>query len=117
MHRQNEAFLELLLIELDDLEADMRLVETEYREKHAREKISEYIFQENLALTQRELFGVDGFRRDVRTFVAGSFANLADLVAGLQEKLETRVRDNGLPRAMILMINRKLDKVRRYVES
>jgi len=117
MHHLKEAYLRLLLIELDDLEADIEMVDAEYRTRHDQDKISNYIFQENIALAQRELFGVDGFRQDVAAVDPAAFASLDELVALLRAKLETRVRDNGLPGATVLMIERKLDKVRRYVES
>ncbi len=108
-------FIEILKIELLDLEQDIKQIIDEYTDKHDHEVISNYVFQENLALGQRELFGIDGFTQDVHGFNLEAVDSVESLVSALKELLSRRVTSNGLPKAIELLVNRKIDKVVQYI--
>jgi hypothetical protein len=50
------AFIAILEVELQDLEHDIQLLMADSEERHNHEEISNYVYMENLALLQKELF-------------------------------------------------------------
>lgn len=116
MIKQKQAFVKILLIELDDLDQDIELLIKEYELKHDKAEISEYVFHENLALMQREFFGVKGFRHTLRNIDPAAFATLEDLHQAVDKLLQEAIREKGLPNSILLLVRRKMDKVLRYIE-
>lgn len=115
MHDLKQKFVQILIVELADLEQDIIQIMEEYTSKHDHDVITNYVFQENLALSQRELFGIDGFAQDVKSISINNFTSVEDLLAELKKTLAERVSSNGLPKAIEILVNRKLDKVYHYI--
>ena len=117
MHNQQEAFLKILLLELYDLESDLKALQEEYRDKHDHEIITNYVFYENIALLQRELFGIDSFVEDIKKLAPVNYATLDEMVATITELLEDRVREKCLVPAVLHLVSRKVKKAAQYVVS
>jgi len=115
MIKQKAAFLKILSIELDDLEQDIELLIREYQQKHDKEEISNYVFHENLALMQRELFGLKGFREQVLSIRPEEDETLEELHMRLEKQMEERVHEKGLPNSILLLVQRKIRKVLDYL--
>jgi hypothetical protein len=117
MINKKNALLTILEIELNDLSEDITLLVEQYRERHRKDEIADYVFLENLAIMQNELFGVTGFAQDVAEIDVDDFEGLDAMIDYLKTELEQRVKERGIARAVIYLISRKIDKVRGYVEG
>ncbi len=117
MIHKKHAFIKILETELDDLSEDINLLTSSYRERHDRNEISDYVFLENLATMQNELFGVAGFAQDVDEIDPEEFESLDDMISYLRTELEQRVKERGVAPSVIYLVGRKMDKVRGYVEG
>ncbi len=116
MLKKKEAFLRILCIELEDLEEDINLLIKECEEKHCKEEISNYVFLENLVVFKNELFGVESFLKDVKDTRLHQFETVDDLLNGLLSKLKERVLEKGIAQSVINLIERKMNKVKVYIE-
>jgi len=117
VYNKKETFLKILLIELSDLEADLKALEVEYRDKHDHDIISNYVFYENLALLQRELFGIDSFVADVQQITPEEYATLDEMIAAVTALLEQRVREKCLVPAILHLVSRKIKKAAQYAAT
>ena len=115
MHNKTVAFLEILKVELQDLDEDIKILIEEYKEKHSRDEISNYVFLENLAVLKNELFGVEGFYKHVENINPSDYKTLADLINNLMEVLKVRIHEKGLAHSLINMVERKINKILKYV--
>lgn len=112
-----KGFLKLLEMELEDLDADIKILISEYEEKHTRQVISNYVFRENIAVMQNELFGVEGFLQEVRQIDRSDWENLEDLVKELKAGIRARVKQRGIVPAVVDLIDRKITKASAYVSA
>lgn len=117
MQKKKEMFLEILILELDDLNEDIKVLIKECEEKYFHEEISNYVFMENLAVLNNELFGVTGFKQDVKDVNPGDFEELDDLKDFLMDKLEKRINEKGIAYSINILVERKMNKVINYVKS
>lgn len=117
MVQQKTAFLRILKVEMDDLEQDIELLIREYTEKHDKDEMTNYVFNENLALLQRELFGLQGFREEIAAMDPGEEKSLEELREHLDQRLKKRVEEKGLPNSILLLMERKISKVMNYIAS
>lgn len=117
MLKKREAFLKILCIELEDLDDDIQVLITECEKKYCNEEISNYVFLENLALLRNELFGVESFIDDVKSTTPTDFETIDNLIQGLMEKLESRIQEKGIAHSIVSFIDRKMNKVKRYIDK
>jgi len=117
MIKKIENFIKILIVELDDLHEDIKVLIKECNEKHLKEKITEYVFLENLAVLKNELFGVEGFIEDVRSLNIEKFADIKALSDYLMNLLHERVHEKGLAPSILNLVDRKIQKVTKYVDT
>lgn len=108
-------YLKILRIELADLEEDLELLIDECDLARKDKKITEHVWQGNRTLYENEKLGVREFRKLLQSIRPNRFDSLDELIATLKMKFLDVVRDHGLAEAIIVCVNRKLDKVARYV--
>lgn len=116
MKQEKKAFLEILKLELEDLDEDIKVLIQEYTEKHDREEITNYVFKRNIALMQSEIFGVEGFLEDIRNMDPVTYDTLDHLMETVISKLHERVKTKGLPQSLIYLVERKVRKVAGYIQ-
>jgi len=64
-----------------------------------------------------EIFGVDGLYEQVKQFSSDSFRDIDDIVAAVDEKLEILCKKKGHVRSICVLVKRKIEKIRRYIEG
>ena len=116
LHKKN-VFLKILCIEFEDLEEDINMLIEEYTDKHRNEEISHYVFLENLAVLKNELFGVESFYEYIKFIEPRDYGSLHDLMSMILSKLKIRVKQNGIVPSVVIIIERKMKKVAKYVEQ
>jgi hypothetical protein len=115
MRREKEAFRRILLVELEDLESDIELLLERYREQHDAEVISNYVFYENTAVVNNELFGLEGYTQEIEGLDLEAFDDADEIRDYLEERIRQRCRHKGIAMNLCDLVARKLDKVRGYV--
>jgi len=110
-------FLKILKAELEDLLEDIGVVERKAAERLAKEEITDYVYKENDGLLRLESEAV----RDLIGIIDGIdlslYKNIDTLTLDLDQRVRELVRDHEDPEAVYRFFLRKLNKVRRYVES
>lgn len=104
-------FIAILKVEIDDLAADINLLIQECQQKKDQKQITDYVYMENMALFRHELTAVDSFRRIIEHTDPTRFSTLEDLIAYLKDAF----REGGYVRAINICVERKMQKVSRYV--
>ena len=117
MQKESQSFLTILLIELDDLEQDIQLLIKHYKEEHDEHKLSNYVFFHNVALMHEELFGIESFREEISHIDVSEYASLQDMIDDLNSRIKQRVEKHGIPNSFIFAMNRKIEKVMRYIKQ
>lgn len=108
-------FIGILRVELRDLQEDIEdLIEQTTKERE-RGNLTNYVFIQNLALFKNELLGVNAFGRILDELDVEPFGTLDELVDHLKSSFRARVKAAGLAEAINVYVERKVDKVRRYV--
>jgi len=117
MRHLKENYLAILRLELKDLHEDIEaLIEHLTREKE-RGHLTNYVFMENLALFRNELLGVDAFGKILDQLDPEAFATLDEMVDHLRISFRAKVKSSGLAEAINIYVERKLVKVRNYIDA
>ncbi len=112
---KKEKFIKILIVELEDLDKDIKMLIDECTNKHSHDQISEYVYLENLAVLQNELFGVEGFIDDVKSINLDKFESVEELMNSLTNQLKDRIHEKGLVHSIMLLVERKIKKVYIFV--
>lgn len=115
MIHAKEAFVKIVLIELEDLEEDIHLLQQRYTQEHQLHHISDYVFMENVALLHNELYGVEGFYNEVRALELKEYEDLDAVMHKLTAQMHLRCHEQGIAPFVCSLVERKLQKVRAYV--
>ena len=115
MRQQRKHYLQILRIELEDLKEDLELLIEECKQSRESERITDHVFLANLTLFKNELLGVDEFFKILDETDHSQFDNLDTLTDHLRKCFREKIETYGLAEAVNICIERKLDKVARYV--
>ncbi len=114
MDNRAQKYLEILKIELEDLIRDREFGEEVLVQRLKEHEITEYVFLENIGLLKKEVLGIEKLKKVVAE--AGSeHKTIGELKIILEEYFAREVKAAGLPNVVSLLVNRKLDKITRYM--
>lgn len=117
MATTSEKYLAVLRLELADVQHDIEaLIEGITKERESGE-LTNYVFLENLALFRNELLAVNAFDRILDKVDPVAHAELHELVDYVRTSFRAQVEAGGFAEAIIGYVERKLDKVERYVDT
>ena len=114
MESKIRKFLEILKIEFEDLISDLEFSETVLAKRLAEHEITEYVFLENIGLLKREMLGIGGVKRLLNDSAA-DLHSVEDIREVVENYFHDEIKAAGLPNVVFLLVNRKLDKVARYM--
>jgi predicted mannosyl-3-phosphoglycerate phosphatase (HAD superfamily) len=110
-------FLKLLHAELEDLAEDIELIDQLGLKRFQENKISSYVYKENDALLRRELDSIANLSKIVDAIDATLYKNVDELEAELLKRLREQVARFEEPEAIVVFLQRKLDKIHAYLTS
>ncbi|HDQ44923.1 MAG TPA: hypothetical protein ENN17_05405 [bacterium] len=110
-----KVYLKILRIELGDLEEDLALLIRQCDEARHAHRATERVSLSNRMVYENELLGIRDFRRLLRVFRPNRYGTLEEMIARLKSDFSGVVRSHGLAEAITICVNRKIDKVARYV--
>lgn len=108
-------FLAILRIELDDLSTDIERLIQECSLGAQKGAITQNVFMQNLAIFKNELLGVHSFQHILDKIDPENYDDLDSLIEDIRKQFQALLRSHGLVHALQVYVNRKLDKVARYV--
>jgi hypothetical protein len=110
-------FMKILRAELEDLLEDLAAAERRHAERFARRELTDYVFKQNDGLFQMEAESLRRIVHSVEAFDAAGCKDLPCLVSAVDTLVHDLVRNHEEPEVICRFVARKLEKVRRYVES
>ena len=112
-----EKFRRLLLLEIESLHDELELILTALDDRLARHEITEYVRNENVAVLRNELLGLEDFLRDTFDPGAEDGASLEEIVDRTRAYLRRRMNDHEYVPAIYELVNGRIAKIVRYLES
>jgi len=108
-------YIQILKLELEDLEQDIEVLISDCLDRREKQGTSSYVFLENIALLKREVLGVERVSAMLDRFDLNQYATVAELVEALDRRFHELVSQHDLVEAVYHFLQRKLQKVARYV--
>ncbi|MHC4917547.1 MAG: hypothetical protein ACYTGB_18890 [Planctomycetota bacterium] len=117
MKHIKERFVKILRIELEDLREDIEQLIDECKHEMEHPRHNEYVYLENLAVLKNELLGLGHFARILDEIDVEADADLDAVIAHIKTSFTTEIERCGLAPAAIRLVERKIEKVRKFVET
>jgi hypothetical protein len=109
-----QKYLEILKIELEDLILDLELGEEVLKKRLEEHEITEYVFMENIGLLKKEVLGIEKLKKVVGA-AGDEHKSIGELRILLEDYFAKELHAAGLPKVVSLLVNRKLEKITRYM--
>jgi len=110
-------FIKILKAEIEDLLEDVDVAERRLAARFARRELTDYVYKQNDGLFRMEVDSLKRILDYVGCVDCAEYADLDALVSAVDISVREAVKDHQEPEAIYRFFSRKLDKVRRYVES
>lgn len=117
MGEMKKKYLKILRIEIEDLKYDVEGLIEECNKEHETGELSEYVFLENLVIFRRELLGLGVFSHILDSIEPDRYENLDEMVEFIRKSFIEKLKEHNLLKAIILYVERKLEKVEKYVNQ
>jgi hypothetical protein len=115
MPNKKEQFIEILKIELEDLKKDIELLISEAEKARVVERISNYVFLENLAIFRDEIVAVDALASFLHQSCADGCLDVEELRDKLLKLMNDKIFELRMPSLMMEWVDRKVDKAYRFL--
>jgi hypothetical protein len=110
-------FLSILKVELEDFEEDLTVLLEGYKLSEEKRLITEYVSKENSSLVKHQISAIKVLLREIETFPIGEYADFDSFEKTVIDFLTGETQKRGFPKALIYVIERKVHKVRSYIEE
>ena len=109
-------FLQLLVMELEDMGEDVSALMENTRKRKAHGEVSEYVFNENMAIYGKLIEGIDCISEKLRQVDPSAYVDISDLIAGLRKCCDEHLPGRGFGSGLAQTVKRKMDKILLYLE-
>ena len=117
MHNRRKHFLQILEIEMDDLKEDIDLLMEQCEDEKKEDKLTDYVFLNNMALFRNEEVGLEHFKTILQNIDPDAFPDLDSLILHCKEMFLDKIKACGLAPFIDILVERKIKKVARYVRQ
>lgn len=117
MKNYTVAFITILEIELEDLIEDIKILIADSELSKKQAKISNYVYMENLNLFQQELFGVNEILKKLKKLQPTDFASPQEVSSHLLDELKDLINRKLHPPVLLILVERKFNKVMKYLHQ
>jgi len=118
MSRTSRHFISLLKVEFEDIKSDLQEMEELLISRIGQKEITDYVYNENTALLEREIAGVDRLRSLLDQISGEELEEpVEDLAARLEARFTEEIRRRQIPEAVRHLLVRRLRKVAGYLGS
>lgn len=115
MIEKRKNYLNILRLELEDLHEDIDKLISECDSQKNDCRITNYVYMENLANLKNEILGLDVFSGIIDGTDPGRFNSLDEMIVSLKAAFSESMAEYGIINAIRLMVERKMEKVKKYV--
>ncbi len=115
MSERKRLFLNIFKAELEDCLEDVDDLANLYKRRHGKHEVTDYVFNENEALLNRELSGIQKTIKALDTINIDQFNTVEDLASAIDTMIQQNILEYDDPEAVYMIAKRKLLKVLRYV--
>lgn len=115
MIEKKRNYLNILALELDDLHEDIDNLMKECISQKEDCIITNYVYMENLANLKNEMLGLDVFSKIINALNPESYDSLDSMIDALKKLFSEKMHEYGIINAIRLLIERKMEKVKKYV--
>lgn len=118
MDRRFHAFIVIYTLELESLKRRLREKVMRYREDYDMGSITKYVFQENRALLENEITGLDNYIYEVHKLDMAKYSGLGEFRDAINALNERLCSEGGIARPAAILAKRKVDGIVSYfIES
>ncbi len=117
MKKKIKNYLTIMTLEIDDLEEDIKYLISKAKEKKNGGHLTNYVFMENQAILKNEIRALECFKKLIKKTNPKDFRSIDGLIQYLREEFKVIVDANSYAEAILIFTDRKLHKVKRYVNS
>lgn len=109
-------FHRILLVELDDLKEDLDLFVSVMETRHASGEITDYVFNENLAVVRNEVLGIRDCVRGCEEIESTGISSVDEVATQFKLRLRDRLTEHGYVPALYALIDKRVDKIAAYLK-
>lgn len=116
MYSKLQKFVKILKIEVDDIIRDLKFLNDVTAERLKAHEITTYVGLENMGLIHHEIAGFEYVEREMESFEVGDSVSLQNIQERVEKLIRDAVEKSDLPEAVFQLLERKIAKVRQYLE-
>jgi hypothetical protein len=117
MSEHKKKFINIVVIELEDLIEDLNHLVDDYKNKKEHDVITNYVCMENLALLQHEMYGIKKFTEMISVIKLEDFKNIEEISEYIKELLQKKITTSDFASCLLPMISRRIVKAVHYIEN
>lgn len=109
-------FLKILRVELEDLQEDFDLFIGVMDSRHESGQITDYVYNENLAVIRNEVMGLKDCIRGCEDYGLLGKAPVDEIAAAIKHRFHERLREHGYVPALYALLDKRIDKIASYLK-
>lgn len=110
-------FHRIFLVELEDLKEDLDLFIKVMETRHNSGEITDYVYNENLAVLRNELLGIQDCARGCADIESTGKEAIEEISAVFKLRLRERLREHGYVPALYALLEKRVDKIAAYLKK
>ena len=115
MKEKLRKYLKILKIEFEESIEYLGYLLEVHRFRQGQGEITNYVYLENVTVLKNEVSGIKNFLGIINLLEADDFEDLESLIMHLEKRAAENVKHFSYPKAVLIMCQRKLEKVKRFV--
>jgi hypothetical protein len=116
MKKRKQLFLQMLVMELEDLQSDLQINMDRYKADYDNGRISADTFYSNAEWIQNEITALEGLYEQAVQIKPDDYLSVEQMAIDLEQWLQEWCRKSGLDQNARDIVNRKTEKVFTYFE-
>ncbi len=117
MYTKMKKFISIFKIELEDIEADLETLIDLHRQKEEKHIITEYVSKENACILKQEIEALKKLLLHMPEMPSPAAQSLEEIQNWILDFFRTEITKRDYPMALWYVIERKAQKVRKYLEE
>jgi len=115
MREKVKKYIKILEIEFEETIEYLEYLLEAHRFREGQGEITHYVYLENVTVLRNELSGIKNCVETIKLLEADNFEDLASLIMHLEKRIAENVKHFSYPKAVLIMCQRKLEKVKKFV--
>jgi len=115
MKEKLNKYLKIIKIEFEESIEYLKYLLEVHRFREGQGEITHYVYLENVTVLKNELSGIKNLLEIIKSMEADDFEDLESLIMHLEKQAAENVKHFSYPKAVLIMCQRKMEKVKRFV--